>query len=75
MVDFTGKFSRPIKNIETALEEFQPKYGIEIGPINYDKLEFPTIHIIPDRTDYQGSGEYEDRVSIFFYFEKGKNRN
>ena len=75
MVDFTGKFSKPIKNIETALEEFQPKYGIEIGAVNYDRLDYPTIHIIPDRTDYQGSGEYASYVPIFFYFTKGKNEN
>ena len=72
MGQFDGFFKSVFTDIKDILEsnysdDFE---DIVIGPYQINDLDYPCVHIIPDRSSYQGRSEYTTEVDIFFYFER-----
>ncbi len=72
MGQFDNFFSSIFTDIKDILEsnyssDFE---DIVIGPYQINELDYPCIHIIPERSAYQGRSEYQTSVDIFFYFER-----
>lgn len=61
-----------VSTVKTGAEYFDNLYGtIEEGPIvDFGRLDYPCIMIIPQDTNYQGNGQYEKLVTLFFYFKR-----
>lgn len=69
---FNGFWTDIIRDILTGLEEHSTTFGDPVlGEINPNNLSYPTVHIIPDTSNYVSNQEYEDTVRINYYFEKG----
>ncbi len=76
MGEFQGFLTTSVKSIDAALS----KTGIKdvfgepvIGDVQFSRLDYPTIHIIPDDNPYVGGGLYEETIFVNFYFTKGKD--
>jgi len=71
-----GQFDGFFKSIFTDIESvYKDNYSDEfedivIGPYQINELDFPSVHIIPDRSTYESRSEYDTRVVINYYFER-----
>ena len=71
---FSGFWSSPIEDIIDGLEKHTDIFhDIVLGEVEPSNLEYPTAHVLPDTSNYQGDQTYQDVIRINFYFEKGRN--
>jgi len=69
MSQFTGFWSTVISSLKDGINENNFS-SVVIGQVNPKNLIFPCAHIIPESSDYQSGHEYEDRLTVNFYFER-----
>ncbi len=71
MSDWSGFFSSVLEDLEELGDEVSYFDSRETGTVkDFGVFDFPAVHIIPDRTNYVGNGEYELPFVINLYFER-----
>ncbi len=71
---FEGFWSDVIEDVLDGLEKHDDTFhDIVLGEVEPSNLEYPTVHVLPDVSNYQGDQTYQDVVRVFFYFEKGRD--
>lgn len=72
MVIYKGYAKAMVEDIKTAIEDNHSDSfeDIVIGGFNINELDYPCVHIIPDRSTYEGGSGYRTSVDINFYFER-----
>lgn len=69
---FSELFDQAVETAKEGVKYFSNLYNtLEEGPVvDFGRLDYPCVMIIPESTTYQGNGQYEQLVSIFFYFKR-----
>lgn len=70
---FDGGFSSILKSFLEGAEN--TSFSVALGDTEYDNLDYPTIQLFMDSSNYQGDLEYEDSYVMFFVFEQGNPKN
>lgn len=76
MTDWAAHFNALASAMETALaENHETTFGEPVvGPTDFDRLDWPAAHVLPERSDYVGAGEYEHTGNVLFYFDRVDER-
>jgi len=46
-----------------------------LGDVELNKLSLPSIQVIPDTTNRTDNQEYDNRIRLFYYFERDRRTN
>jgi len=75
MSKWDGFFSSVLEDIVEVGDDSDLFESTELGVVkDFGRLDFPAVHVIPDRSDYTGNGEYEIPIIVNLYFEKVRGR-
>jgi len=44
----------------------------EVGPTDYDALDFPYVQVLPENTKDQGGNEFQHQIRVNCYFERDR---
>ena len=61
-----------IDAIEQGAAAVDAFHAPEVGPTDYDALDFPYIQVLPENTTDQGGNEFQHQVRLNCYFERDR---
>lgn len=71
MIDWTANLTALIDGLESGLKHHADRYGEPVvGPIDFGKISYPAVHVIPDTSNHQGGNEYQHTGFVNFYFQR-----
>ncbi len=70
MVNFEGFWSTVLSSLKDGIEKHSRDYDVILGEVNTNNLNYPSAHIIPETSNYQDGGRYQDVITVNFYFER-----
>lgn len=59
-----------LKEIVDGLTEYGQYQNIGVGEVDYTKIDYPSVQVVPGRTDETTDLEYSQEVELFFYYQK-----
>lgn len=63
--DIIGAVEDGAAKIDTLHDPF-------VGPTTFDAIEYPSVQILPESTDYQGGNDWNHQVRLNCYFERDR---
>lgn len=71
MSEYSGFMTDVVTNFEDAFNDSD--FNTVVGEVNMEKLDYPAVHIIPDRVEQVEGCKYNIYVDVFYFFESLRN--
>jgi len=61
-----------IDAVEAGAAAVAAFHAPEVGPTDYDSLDFPYVQVLPENTTDQGGNEFQHQIRLNCYFERDR---